>query len=252
MAIKDLRKAKISEKVDVKEIQKQAFIEAYETILAENVVMTEAELSKAIREAKEEIIEDIQNRIKRAFGSKAKLIEKAILNGKTDLYIVTERELEEAESKMVEKLDEKIKARIGEANFENLESAIVEGKEVYILTDKDIKEVEEKFVEEMDKIIEDAIGKENFNILEKAIKNNEEIFVISEDLVPAIEEKMKAKIKEELVEADMYSNKNTNIIENFNEDYSSTVTLAEKLIDEGVKKIEESKEDEGILAGRLL
>jgi len=188
MAIKDLRKQNES-KVDIKEIKKEAFIEAYETILAENVVMTEEELKNTISEA----VNKVKEAFKAALGDKYELVEDAIKNETTiDLYTKNE---------LVEEFDEMIKEAIGEENFEIINNAIREKKEIFVLDEELIEEAEDKFIDEIEEKIKEAIGEENYKILDEAIKEKENIYIISEKLIPVIEEKMVQKIKEDLNEA---------------------------------------------------
>jgi len=267
MAIKDLRK--MTEKVDVKEIQKQSFLEAYETILAENVVMTGSEFKrivseavqkerrKTFKEAQEKAIEMVERNIDKAFGGYSKSIKEAILNPqKSDLIIATNEDLELAEEmykdEIYGEIEKKLSETLGEENYQALEEAISKRKEVLIVSNEQLDEAEEKLVEELDEKIEEAIGEENFKLISKAISEGEEVYVISEDLIPSIEEKMKEKIKEEFQsEEGQKALKESGM--SMTESYESKTgkTLAEKLIEDAPSAKNETAE-EATLAGKLV
>jgi hypothetical protein len=243
MAIKDLRK--MTESINVDEIKKEAFIEAYETILKENVVLTESELEKIIKEAQEKAVKEFKEGLK---------VDVDLLESE-EIIAIPESKIEEAEEKLLEKIDEKLKAVIGDDNYAIMSECIKNGESFYIVTDEIIDESEEELtselVEEFDEQIKEAIGEENFEIISKAIKEGKELFVIDEDTIPVVEQKMIEKIKE---------SENIQPSEDVNEEFkeikendtTESVSLAEKLITQGTVDIKETEESEKSLAERLI
>ena len=99
--IKDLRK--IKESVDLNEIKKEAYLEAYETILKENVVLTEDELERSIKEGVENYKKSIKDAIKNKDFS---VLEELV--GNENIFILSEDDVEVAEQKFIEKIDQKL------------------------------------------------------------------------------------------------------------------------------------------------
>jgi hypothetical protein len=243
MAIKDLRK--MTENINVDEIKKEAFIEAYETILKENVVLTESELEKIIKETKKKAIKEFKEGLK---------VDVDLFESE-EIIAIPESKIEEAEEKFLEKIDEKLKSVIGDDNYAIMKECIKNGESFYVVTDEIIDESEEQLtselVEEFDEQIEEAIGEENFEIISKAIKEGKEFFIIDEDTIPMVEQKMIEKIKEsEYIQPSEYVNKEFK--ENDVTDTTGSVSLAEKLITRGTVDIKETEESEKSLAERLI
>jgi len=274
MAIKDLRESKkIEEKIA--SIQKEAYAQAFESILMENVVLKEEEfktiIENEIKKAKLELLDKLgldESEIETAFVIKEsqiesvenKLLEKysetqieilkekfnmaeaevsKLLESKEKAYVIKESQLEEVENKMVEEFNSKLEEKFG-AKFSIIKEAVENGEEYFVIKESQIKEVENKMVEAFDTKLEESLGEEKFAELTEAIKNKEEFFIIKESEMPLVEEKMIERIKENLNGTD------SKIEEKDGSAEAKRTSLAEKLMGGKTsisKKVEEKVEE---------
>jgi len=271
MAIKDLRESKkIEEKIA--SIQKEAYAQAFESILMENVVLKEEEfktiIENEVKKARAELlekwgltedevetafvikeskIEEVENKLlekyaetqievlKEKFGmSEAQVSE--LLKSKERAFVIKESQLKEVEDKMVEEIDAKYEEALGE-KFSIIKEAIENNEEIFVIKESQLKEVEDKMVEKYDEKLAEALGEDKFAELTEAMKNKEEFYIIKESEMALVEEKMIEKIKESLNED------SKEIVEN-DETQSTKSSLAEKLLG-GKTKIEKVVESEG-------
>jgi len=259
--IKDLREEKLQE-AQLKKIEREAYMKAYEAILSENVVLTDTQFKEEIEKAKTET-KDLLAEGFAEIGLTSDVVAK-IEEGTAKVY--SDEVLKIAEEKMIEKVTADIVS--DSCLSEELFKEVIKGTAT-VISEADFEKVEdilESKVEDAKKVgatqvVEEltaVVGDKAIKSIYEAIDSKETLYVLSESDLPAVEEKMLEKMNIKKDETNINENAPVNGETGINEDKKDEksdkgLSLAEKLMVTGNEKVEiDENAEKASLAEKLL
>jgi hypothetical protein len=251
--IKDLRETKLQE-AQLKKIEREAFMLAYEEILSENVVMSDVQFKEEIEKAKAEVTETLAEGF--AEIGLTESVVKDIEEGTASIY--SDKAIKIAEEKMIEKITSDIveKSSLSEELFQE----VFKGTAT-VISEEDFSKVEEILeakVEDAKKVgatqvVEEltaVVGDKAIKSIYEAIDSKETLYVMSESDLPMIEEKMIEKLKASDKETPTEIKENAPAVSK--DEPKEKMSLAEKLIGSSFEEKEKDVNEKSSLAEKLM